>query len=94
MFKLQYKKALETLLRNINELKKHKNTDVIYAQLLVSVGGLNYGLMRKRVLENIDTAKRENDYKKVLALETILLNIDDIEHLVLMEHIRRLTGEE
>ena len=93
MFKLQYKKALETLLRNINELKKHRNTDVIYAQLLVSVGGLNYGLMRKRVLENIDTAKRENDYKKVLALETILLNIDDIEHLVLMEHIRRLTEE-
>lgn len=93
MFKIKYKKALETLLININELKKHKNTDVIYAQLLVCVGGENYGLMRKRVLENIDTAKANYEYQLVLALETILLNIDDIENLVLMEHIRRLKGE-
>lgn len=93
MFKTKYRELLKQLLMNIENLKQYKGTARLYAQLLIAVGGDNFGLIRKRVLENIDTAKANYEYQLVLALETILLNIDDIENLVLMEHIRRLTEE-
>ena len=93
-FKIKYKKALETLLISINELKKYDKTDVIYAQLLLCVGSTDYNLMRTLILANITTGTRNKEYKKVLALETILFNLNDLETLVLFENIKRLKGEE